>query len=95
MFLYFENSVVKIQEIAFPKYYDDQKRDDQRINFLRNCTHIHQKAIFDCINENLDYYRIYGIWGKPFIWKKNAVFHHKITEKDLEVFDFLILESLE
>lgn len=32
--------------------------------------HIHNKAIFDCVNESLDQERPYGLWGKPFPWKK-------------------------
>jgi hypothetical protein len=84
-FLFYENEVVKIQQLTFPKYYDDEKRDEQRINFLRNCTHIHQKAIFDCINENLDYHRTFGVWGKPFTWKKTSLFQRALTDKYLNV----------
>lgn len=44
-----------MQKLQFPKFYESEERDQQRINFLRNCTHIHHKAIFDCLNEHLDY----------------------------------------
>jgi hypothetical protein len=31
---------------------------------------VHHKAIFDALNEMLDFERPFGIWGKPFPWKK-------------------------
>ncbi len=51
---------------------------------MRNCTHIHHKAIFDCLNENLDYFRSFGLWGKPFAWKKKAVFLHQLRNAEIE-----------
>lgn len=35
---------------------------------------IHNKAIFDAFNEALDYYRPFGIKGKPLPWRKNVIF---------------------
>lgn len=35
-------------------------------------THVHHKAIFDSLNEILDFERPFGIWGKPFPWKKKT-----------------------
>lgn len=31
--------------------------------FLKNAVHIHNKAIFDALNEILDKHRPYGVWG--------------------------------
>lgn len=74
-----------MKELPFCRYYESEEKDTQRVNFLRNCTHIHHKAIYDCLNENLDYLRVYGIWGKPFLWKKGSTFHHPKKDSQLEV----------
>ena len=68
LFLFYENNVIDIQTMPFAPYYDEERRDQQRVNFLRNCLHIHHKALFDCMNEQLDYHRVHGVWGKPFAW---------------------------
>lgn len=34
---------------------------------------IHNKAIFDAYNESLDYFRPFGIKGKPLPWRKNVI----------------------
>jgi len=47
---------------------------------LKNVLHIHNKALFDALNEFLDQQRPFGIWGKPFPWKKSSTFSHKLTE---------------
>jgi hypothetical protein len=44
--------------------------------FLKNAIHIHNKSIFDALNESLDKQRPYGVWGEPFSWKKTAKFFH-------------------
>lgn len=31
--------------------------------------HVHNKSIFDAINETIDKYRPYGVLGEPFPWK--------------------------
>lgn len=33
---------------------------------------IHNKAIFDAFNEALDYFRPFGIKGRPLPWRKMA-----------------------
>lgn len=66
-----------MQELSFEEYYKPGEQENQRVLFLRNCTHIHNKAIFDCLNENLDFQRIFSIWGKPFSWKKSPLFSHE------------------
>lgn len=32
--------------------------------------HIHNKVIFDALNESLDYYRPYGVNGLPLPWSQ-------------------------
>ncbi|CAD8196360.1 unnamed protein product [Paramecium pentaurelia] len=34
---------------------------------------IHNKAIFDAYNESLDYFRPFGIKGKPLPWRRNVI----------------------
>ena len=44
---------------------------------MKNAIHIHNKAIFDALNETLDKERPFGVWGEPFSWKKTAKFYHE------------------
>ena len=37
-------------------------------NFLAECQHIHNKVLFDCINESLQQFRPHGKEGPPMIW---------------------------
>jgi len=48
--------------------------------------HIHNKMIFDCVNELLDSYRPYGLNGQPFPWKagSKAIKALAITEENLQ-----------
>jgi hypothetical protein len=41
------------------------------VAFLKTALHINNKALFDSLNEMLDHERPYGVWGKPFPWKKS------------------------
>lgn len=43
---------------------------------MKNAIHIHNKAIFDALNETLDKERPFGVWGEPFQWKNIAKFYH-------------------
>ncbi|CAD8077002.1 unnamed protein product [Paramecium primaurelia] len=38
---------------------------------LLELEHIHNKAIFDALNEALDYHRPYGMAGQPYVWKSD------------------------
>lgn len=44
---------------------------------MKTALHIHHKALFDSINEMLDHERPYGVWGKPFPWKKSLSIERK------------------
>lgn len=46
--------------------------------------HIHNKAIFDALNEYLDLLRPFGLWGKPFPWKKTPAFLHEGSQEERE-----------
>ncbi|CAD8189664.1 unnamed protein product [Paramecium octaurelia] len=39
---------------------------------LLELEHVHNKAIFDALNEALDYHRPYGMAGQPYAWKSDA-----------------------
>lgn len=62
--------------LQFEKYYEDEEKEKKRRIFLKNAIHIHNKAIFDALNETLDRERPFGVWGEPFSWKKAAKFYH-------------------
>ena len=55
------------------------------MKFLKDIIHIHNKAIFDCLNENLDMERPFGMWGTPFPWKTAHKFYSNLTIAELEV----------
>lgn len=40
--------------LQFEKYYEDEEKEKKRRVFLKNAIHIHNKAIFDALNETLD-----------------------------------------
>lgn len=65
-----------LNSLQFEKYYDDEEKEKKRKTFLKNAIHIHNKAIFDALNETLDRQRPFGVWGEPFSWKKAAKFYH-------------------
>lgn len=50
--------------------------------FLKNINHILNKALFDALNEMLDHERPYGIWGKPFPWKKVISIDRKWSKEE-------------
>jgi hypothetical protein len=43
-----------LAELQFEKYYEDEEKEKKRRVFLKNAIHIHNKAIFDALNETLD-----------------------------------------
>lgn len=74
--------------LKLERYYDDDEREESRVSFLKTALHIHNKALFDSVNEMLDHERPYGVWGKPFPWKKTMNIDRKwsaeIEEKKLK-----------
>lgn len=69
--------------MEFETYYDDPDKEEARIGFLKTILHIHNRALFDSLNEFLDQERPFGIWGTPFPWKKAAAFPHAFTDAQL------------
>lgn len=59
---------------------NDQFYPGQRIEFLQELEHIHNKVIFDAFNESLDQFRIYGSKGMPYPWKVNS---NRLVEKKI------------
>lgn len=79
----FEKQLLPSIELE-PYYEFDEEREAKRVEFLRNVLHIHNKAIFDALNEYLDLLRPFGVWGKPFPWKRTPAFLHSSTEEAKE-----------
>ena len=52
-------------------------------NFQTEMEHIHNKLLFDCLNEALDSYRVYGLKGMPLPIKNNGRIHKVITLRDV------------
>ena len=53
-------------------------------DLLSEAQHIHNKIIFDCVNESLNKVRPYGNLGEPMPWskkpRKNVMFMFESTE---------------
>jgi len=46
----------------------NRKSENSEIQFIEECFHIHDKAIFDSVNEALNLIRPYGLNGEPMPW---------------------------
>jgi hypothetical protein len=62
-------------------YENDEEKEMKRVDFLKNVLHIHNKALFDAMNEHLDLMRPFGVWGTPFPWKSLSIFLRSVTEE--------------
>ena len=47
---------------------EELKEDGVNKNFLAECQHIHNKVLFDCINDSLQQFRPHGKEGAPQQW---------------------------
>lgn len=41
-------------------------------DLMSEAQHIHNKVVFDCVNESLNLVRPYGNMGEPMPWSKKA-----------------------
>lgn len=48
--------------------------------------HVHNKLVFDALNDALDFFRPYGVDGPPFAWKRELV-HSQVTIIDIHNYD--------
>lgn len=52
--------------------------EDELTELVAESEHIHNKAVFDCVNEALNLFRPYGLRGEPMPWssksRRNAMF---------------------
>ena len=63
--------------------------DSNSQSFVNEMENIHNKAIFDAVNEALDGFRPYGLRGPPLPWSKNSkTLTFKFGKE--ETFDFLL-----
>ena len=46
--------------------------DDEMTDMMSEAQHIHNKVVFDCVNESLNMVRPYGSQGEPTPWSKKA-----------------------
>ena len=49
---------------------DELMEDGVDKNFLAECQHIHNKVLFDCINDSLQQFRPHGKDGEPMSWSR-------------------------
>ena len=62
-------SKIYIQEYDFGWYFEEEEKEKKRIEFMKKAMNIHNKSIFDSLNESLDAFRPYGVIGEPYPWK--------------------------
>lgn len=48
----------------------DAVLDDEMADLMSEAQHIHNKVIFDCVNEGLNMVRPYSNQGEPMLWSK-------------------------
>jgi len=53
--------------------------------FQLEIEHIHNKLLFDCLNEALDSFRIFGLKGQPLALRKRSKVPNKINNEELPV----------
>jgi hypothetical protein len=58
--------------------------DDEFADMISEAQHIHNKIIFDCVNESLNRVRPYANQGEPMPWsrkpRRNLIFMFESTE---------------
>jgi hypothetical protein len=47
---------------------EQQINEEELTEMISEADHIHNKAIFDCVNEALNLHRPYGVSGEPMPW---------------------------
>lgn len=63
--------------------------DSNSQSFVNEMENIHNKAIFDAVNEAMDGFRPYGLRGPPLPWSKNSkTLTFKFGKE--ETFDYLL-----
>jgi hypothetical protein len=48
----------------------ETKEGNETRNFLAECEHIHNKVLFDCINDSLLQFKPYAKDGEPLPWSR-------------------------
>ena len=58
---------------------EEEINEEELTEMISEADHIHNKAIFDCVNEAMNKERPYGIQGEPMPWsnkpRKNVFLH--------------------
>ena len=65
--------------LKYERHGIEEEREQQRQEYLKSLNKIFYRSLFDCLNECLDFERNFGPFGKPFPWKRAAVFNHIMT----------------
>ncbi|CAD8059117.1 unnamed protein product [Paramecium primaurelia] len=68
----------------FERFLMEQRIINHQNKLLIELEHIHNKAIFDSLNEALDYFRPYGLNGQPFLWKSDPT---KLRAREVQLTD--------
>ena len=60
--------------MAFPLKSNNSTQQMSLVRLVDVLNHYHNRAIFEALNEALDYERIFGIIGQPLPWKPQPTF---------------------
>ncbi|CAD8053083.1 unnamed protein product [Paramecium primaurelia] len=70
----YQQNIIMTAELfgTFERFLLNEQILKSQTSQLLELEHIHNKAIFDALNESLDYHRPYGMAGQPYSWKSDA-----------------------
>jgi len=66
------------------KLLKNEDSKSQSANFQIEIEHIHNKLLFDCLNESLDSFRVYGLKGTPLPLKNSGRVFKVIRDNNVE-----------
>lgn len=61
-------SVIKEAIEQIKQQSEEEINEEELAEMISEADHIHNKAIFDCVNEAMNLVRPYGIQGEPMPW---------------------------
>ena len=63
-------SVIKEAIEQIKQQTEEEINEEELAEMISEADHIHNKAIFDCVNEAMNFVRPFGLQGEPMPWSK-------------------------
>jgi hypothetical protein len=61
---------------------EEEINEEELAEMISEADHIHNKAIFDCVNEAMNMVRPYSLQGEPMPWSRISRSNKFVTSKD-------------